>query len=117
MKPLLACVVVRPGRYSMAALPEIPSLQILQLSSRSGFLSVVMLTALRWYKEQISPLMPPNCRFLPSCSSYSIEAIQEFGPAKGLVLTAWRILRCNPFGGAGYDPPQWPPVHFRSGSL
>ena len=39
-----------------------------------------------------------------------MTAFQQFGPAKGFALTAWRILRCNPWGGVGYDPPKWPPV-------
>lgn len=45
-----------------------------------------------------------------------MEAIKEFGPSKGAVLTAWRILRCNPFGGRGYDPPVWPPPPWDAGS-
>lgn len=75
-----------------------------------------MIEAVKFYKRSISPLLPPACRFLPTCSSYSIEAIQEFGPAKGFVLTAWRLMRCNPLGGSGYDPPRWPPPSFRAGS-
>ena len=65
------------------------------------------------YKDWISPALPSVCRFQPSCSTYSIEAFQQFGPAKGITLMAWRILRCNPFrsGYQGqYDPPKWPPV-------
>ena len=53
---------------------------------------------------------PPSCRFVPTCSQYAMTAFRTFGPAKGFVLTAWRILRCNPWGGVGYDPPRWPPV-------
>ena len=45
-----------------------------------------------------------------------VQAIQEFGPAKGGILTAWRLLRCSPFGGRGYDPPKWPPVPYNYGS-
>eukprot|EP01036_Dinobryon_divergens_P023700 gene23700-32079_t len=60
--------------------------------------------------------MPPNCRFLPTCSSYGLEAIETYGPWKGGLLTAWRILRCNPLGGRGYDPPKWPPPNFFAGS-
>ena len=56
------------------------------------------------------PLTPPSCRFVPTCSQYGMTAFRKFGPAKGFVLTAWRILRCNPWGGRGYDPPAWPPV-------
>lgn len=79
-------------------------------------LKKTLISWVQWYKDTLSPIMPPNCRFLPSCSSYSIESIQKFGPAKGLMLTAWRLLRCNPFGGSGYDPPQWPPPDYNAGS-
>ena len=75
-----------------------------------------MLDSIRWYKTQLSPLMQPNCRFLPTCSSYGLESIKKFGPVKGGILTIWRILRCTPFGGCGYDAPQWPPPGYRAGS-
>ena len=63
----------------------------------------------RFYKSCISPLKPKSCRFVPTCSSYSIQAFEEYGFWKGFALTAWRILRCTPVGGHGYDPPKWPP--------
>ena len=67
--------------------------------------------AVLWlYKNAISPLLPKSCRFLPTCSSYSVEAYQEFGFCKGSALTAWRILRCNPLSKGGFDPPAWPPI-------
>jgi len=71
---------------------------------------------IQWYKDWISPLMGPNCRFYPTCSSYAIASLKEYGPIQGLTLTAWRILRCNPIGGKGYDPPTWPPPSFRAGA-
>ena len=58
----------------------------------------------RFYQKFISPLKPPCCRFRPTCSSYAIEAFQEWGFIIGLALTVWRILRCNPFFRGGYDP-------------
>jgi putative membrane protein insertion efficiency factor len=76
----------------------------------------VMISWIKWYRNTLSPIMPPNCRFFPSCSVYAIDAIEKFGSVKGGVLTGWRILRCNPLGGAGYDPPQWPPPGFRAGT-
>lgn len=75
-----------------------------------------MKSSIMWYKDYLSPVLPPRCRFLPSCSTYGIEAIDKFGPWKGGILTAWRILRCNPFGGSGYDPPVWPPPNYYAGS-
>ena len=58
----------------------------------------------RFYQLCISPLKPPCCRFTPTCSQYAIEAFRKHGAIKGLCLTIWRILRCNPWGGSGYDP-------------
>ena len=58
----------------------------------------------RFYQLCISPLKPACCRFTPTCSAYAIEALRKHGPIKGLLLTIWRILRCNPWGGSGYDP-------------
>lgn len=68
--------------------------------------SVAMLASLSFYKRIISPLLPPACRFVPTCSQYGVQAIQELGPTKGVVLIAWRLLRCSPIGGKGYDPPR-----------
>lgn len=64
---------------------------------------------LKGYKAVISPLIPPSCRYLPTCSEYGMDAYRKFGLGKGTVLTAWRLMRCNPFGGNGYDPVKWPP--------
>jgi uncharacterized protein len=63
------------------------------------------------YQNGISPLIPKACRYLPTCSEYSKISFKKYGFSKGLVLTTWRILRCNPFGSSGYDPPKWPPPH------
>lgn len=60
---------------------------------------LLAVNAIKWYRGFLSPIMPPNCRFVPSCSVYAIDSINEFGLYKGLILTAWRILRCNPTGG------------------
>eukprot|EP00879_Flechtneria_rotunda_P023118 GHRR01024439.1.p1 GENE.GHRR01024439.1~~GHRR01024439.1.p1 ORF type:complete len:184 (-),score=60.92 GHRR01024439.1:851-1321(-) len=67
------------------------------------------LAMLKWYKVALSPLMQSVCRFQPTCSQYSMDSYQAYGVAKGTVLTAWRLLRCNPWGGSGYDPTTWPP--------
>eukprot|EP00892_Ulva_mutabilis_P000968 jgi/Ulvmu1/10872/UM007_0048.1 len=69
----------------------------------------IALSVLKFYKREISPILPPSCRFLPTCSEYSMDSFKTFGVGKGLVLTTWRLLRCNPFGPSGYDPVQWPP--------
>ena len=64
----------------------------------------VFIAIIRFYQKQISPMLPPSCRFQPTCSQYAIEAIQKHGALKGGALALWRILRCNPFSKGGYDP-------------
>lgn len=56
------------------------------------------------YRRVISPALPRRCKYEPTCSSYAVQALQEFGILRGLVLAAWRVLRCNPFSHGGYDP-------------
>jgi putative membrane protein insertion efficiency factor len=67
-----------------------------------------MKTAAIWllqgYKRWISPLLPPACRFTPTCSEYAVEAVSRHGVLGGLGRTAWRLLRCNPLSRGGYDP-------------
>ena len=58
----------------------------------------------RLYQLALSPLLPPSCRFSPSCSHYGIEALKRHGLLAGLWLTACRIGRCHPWGGSGFDP-------------
>ena len=59
---------------------------------------------IRGYQRMISRYTPPSCRYHPSCSQYTLEAIRVHGVFKGTCLGSWRILRCNPFGGYGLDP-------------
>ncbi len=68
------------------------------------FIGWLLILPIRFYQKYISPLKPATCRFTPSCSQYAVEAIRKHGPFKGLYLAIWRILRCNPWGGSGYDP-------------
>jgi uncharacterized protein len=61
------------------------------------------LAAIRFYQKWVSPLFPPSCRFHPTCSQYTYEAIAKYGILKGGALGAWRILRCNPYNKGGFD--------------
>ncbi|MCL2461474.1 MAG: membrane protein insertion efficiency factor YidD [Defluviitaleaceae bacterium] len=64
----------------------------------------VILSVLRFYKKNISGLLPASCRFYPTCSAYMAEAVVVHGAAKGVGLGILRILRCNPLFKGGYDP-------------
>lgn len=66
--------------------------------------SYLLLLPIYFYKYSISPLLPPACRYTPTCSEYAIEAIKKYGPVKGFWLALKRFMRCHPWGGHGYDP-------------
>ncbi|MBR3561287.1 MAG: membrane protein insertion efficiency factor YidD [Oscillospiraceae bacterium] len=65
-----------------------------------------MLRAIRFYQKSVSPLSPPRCRFIPTCSQYALEAVEKYGAVKGGFLAAKRLSHCHPFyrGGKIYDP-------------
>ena len=65
--------------------------------------AVVIAPLLVW-RHVISPGLPRRCKYEPSCSRYAIDAIREYGVLRGIVLAAWRVLRCNPWSDGGYDP-------------
>jgi len=64
----------------------------------------LMLAFIIFYQRFVSPLTAPACRFYPSCSEYSLQAIKRYGPWRGLWLSLCRILKCHPFHPGGYDP-------------
>jgi uncharacterized protein len=64
----------------------------------------VFTAPIRLYQRLISPLMPARCKYHPTCSAYATEAIRTYGPLRGMVLAAWRVLRCNPLSNGGIDP-------------
>ena len=70
----------------------------------SKAITFVLCLPIVFYQTCISPFTPPTCRFTPTCSEYAKQALRKHGPIKGLYLAVWRILRCNPWGGSGYDP-------------
>ena len=66
----------------------------------------IVLAPIRFYSRWISPGLPPRCRYHPSCSAYAVQSVERFGILRGIVLAAWRVLRCNPWSHGGYDPPE-----------
>jgi putative membrane protein insertion efficiency factor len=67
-------------------------------------MSKLMIILIRGYQYFISPMLGQRCKYYPSCSNYTLEAIKVHGPFKGVALGAWRLLRCNPFSNGGFDP-------------
>jgi putative membrane protein insertion efficiency factor len=67
-------------------------------------LKTVLVVLIRGYKRCLSPLLPPACRYLPTCSDYAVEAIHTHGAWRGLWLGSKRLCRCHPWGGSGWDP-------------
>ncbi|HOC93614.1 MAG TPA: membrane protein insertion efficiency factor YidD [bacterium] len=67
-------------------------------------LARIAIFVLKIYKKRISPLLPPACRYTPTCSEYAMDALREYGFIRGGAMAAWRLIRCNPFARGGYDP-------------
>jgi len=82
----------------------------LQQPYRMGMTGMALTAVLSGYQLLISPLLPPACRFLPTCSEYAAEAITRHGPRRGVLLALRRLARCHPWGGSGYDPVPGPRV-------
>ena len=77
-------------------------LGIIQLL-RNGFVALLIIPV-KLYQWFLSPFLGASCRYTPTCSAYTIEALKKHGPVKGLWLSIKRILSCNPWGGHGHDP-------------
>jgi putative membrane protein insertion efficiency factor len=82
--------------------PELPPAA--EPNRRGGPVTRLLVWLLHVYQATLSPFFGRQCRFLPSCSNYAIEALREHGPLRGALMAAWRVLRCNPFSRGGYDP-------------
>jgi len=64
----------------------------------------ILIYIIKFYRLYLTPYKLPTCKYYPSCSEYAIEAIEKEGVAKGVLMTLWRLLKCNPFSKGGYDP-------------
>jgi putative membrane protein insertion efficiency factor len=64
----------------------------------------LLVAPIRLYQRFVSPLLPQRCKYYPTCSQYAVEAIRVHGPLRGLLMSVWRLLRCNPFSNGGLDP-------------
>ena len=102
--PTSSVAKASPNRPEQTA--KAPSAQVNQADSQQLSLAVRLLSyPVKFYRACISPLLPPSCRFTPTCSQYALEALRVHGALKGTWLTIWRLLRCNPFNRhVGYDP-------------
>ena len=67
-------------------------------------LKTFFISLIKFYKKFLSPFLGTNCRYIPTCSDYAIQAIEQKGIIKGIYISCKRVLRCHPFGGSGYDP-------------
>ncbi len=74
------------------------------LKALSHAVALLLVIPIRFYQKFITPFTPPSCRFTPTCSEYARQALLKHGPLKGMLLAVWRISRCHPWGGSGYDP-------------
>ena len=74
------------------------------MKNLNRYLSAFLIMLIKLYQMTLSPFFGRQCRYLPTCSNYGIEAIKKYGPFKGGWLTLKRLLSCNPWGGSGYDP-------------
>ena len=66
-------------------------------------LRAIAVAPIRIYQRAISPALPQRCKYYPSCSEYAVQAVRSYGILRGLVLAAWRLLRCNPWSHGGVD--------------
>jgi putative membrane protein insertion efficiency factor len=65
--------------------------------------SLPLLVPVWLYRKLVSPFIAPRCRYYPSCSTYAVDALRTYGPFRGGILAAWRVVRCNPFSDGGFD--------------
>ena len=112
---------LQPARSApRAPLPPLLADGGLDGTRQEGATSAASVSALKFYKSAISPLIPAACRFIPTCSEYGQLAFENYPPWQATILTSWRLLRCSPLhlkgNGYGDDLPVWPPPAYWTGS-
>jgi uncharacterized protein len=80
------------------------------MAALNHLLVLALRLAIRGYQLLLAPVLPPSCRYWPSCSHYAEEAVAAHGPWRGGILALRRLGRCHPWGGSGYDPVPEPPA-------
>ena len=94
-----------PGQNETGSVRRVvPAAQESTGEADRGAILKFLLSGIRFYRAAISPLRPPACRFVPSCSAYALEALERHGTLRGSRLTLRRLCRCHPLGGKGFDP-------------
>ncbi len=83
---------------------DLGMVEVMQSPKKTGLAAFLLLFLVKGYRYGISPLFPPSCRYVPTCSEYAVEAIARYGALRGGWLSLSRILRCHPFVAGGYDP-------------
>jgi len=81
-----------------------PTVDVAQVGRAARTARALMIAPVIAYRKLISPALPRRYKYEPTCSQYAVDAVRRFGILRGLVLAAWRLLRCNPFSYGGYDP-------------
>ena len=81
-----------------------PAPGVARETERPGFFAALALLPIRAYRRFLSPALGQRCRYYPTCSAYAEESVRELGAFRGMILAAWRVLRCNPFSRGGLDP-------------
>ena len=98
--------VARETGAAGGGVPEVPHDHGVarETGPKPGPVAFVALLPIRFYRRFLSPALGQRCRYYPTCSAYAEEAVRELGAFRGIILAAWRVLRCNPFSRGGLDP-------------
>jgi putative membrane protein insertion efficiency factor len=102
--PRLRMISRFAGNHASLGMTRLLKMARLKMTRLNQLAQRVVLLLLRGYKWAISPMFPPACRYVPTCSEYAMEAVERFGAARGGWMAVRRVLRCHPLAGGGHDP-------------